>query len=283
MVTVALTDAPGWMGPAMAGALRRHAAVGRVTDGVGPPGATDRTVDVVVHAVSSDGAAGAETGSLARLRRALSAASRAEVRSVVLVSHATAYGAWPNNPVPLSEDAALRPRPGFAHGVSRAEAERLVGEWRAGDPRRRVVVLRTATIVGRPLADPLSRALLGLLRLPGRDGGPPVQFVHVHDVVSAVVAAVTAPLEGPFNVAPDGWLADEDLRGLLGGPARLSLPGRLGRPLAVLARRLRPGASLTRIDAYARHPWVVANDRLRSTGWRADHSNEEALVAALTQ
>ena len=33
MVTVALTDAPAWMGPALAGALRRHAGVDRVLDG----------------------------------------------------------------------------------------------------------------------------------------------------------------------------------------------------------------------------------------------------------
>jgi nucleoside-diphosphate-sugar epimerase len=234
-----------------------------------------------VHAVSGDGPTGGEAASLARLRRALRAASGAGVRSVVLVSHATTYGAWPTNPVPLSEEAPLRPRPGFAHGVSRAEAERLVGEWRAEGEGRRAAVLRTACVVDRAMADPLSRALLGLLRLPGRDGGPPVQFVHAHDVLSAVLTVVTEPLDGPFNVAPDGWLADEELRGLLGGPARLALPGRISRPVAALAGRLRSGASLPRLDPYARHPWVVANDRLRSTGWRPRHSNEEALVVAL--
>ena len=31
---------------------------------------------------------------------------------------------------------------------------------------------------------------------------------------------------------------------------------------------------------YTVHPWVVANDRLRAVGWRPEHSNEEAFVAA---
>jgi hypothetical protein len=30
---------------------------------------------------------------------------------------------------------------------------------------------------------------------------------------------------------------------------------------------------------YARHPWVVANDRLVAAGWTAKVSNEEAYVA----
>ena len=33
------------------------------------------------------------------------------------------------------------------------------------------------------------------------------------------------------------------------------------------------------ILAYVRHPWVVANDRLRSAGWVPTFSNEEAYVA----
>ena len=30
---------------------------------------------------------------------------------------------------------------------------------------------------------------------------------------------------------------------------------------------------------YTVYPWVVANDRLRSLGWRAENTNEEAFVA----
>ena len=50
---------------------------------------------------------------LVALRRVLEAAARAGVSSLVHVSSATVYGAWPDNPVPLPEDAALRPNPGF--------------------------------------------------------------------------------------------------------------------------------------------------------------------------
>jgi hypothetical protein len=32
-----------------------------------------------------------------------------------------------------------------------------------------------------------------------------------------------------------------------------------------------------------RHPWVVANDRLRATGWAPTRSNEEALLETVAE
>src|SRR5436305_41 len=53
-------------------------------------------------------------------RRVLDAAAAVGVRKVIRVSTAAVYGAWPNNPVPLTEDATLRPNPGFAPAVRAA-------------------------------------------------------------------------------------------------------------------------------------------------------------------
>src|SRR5947208_2428404 len=41
----------------------------------------------------------------------LDAAGAVGVRHVVVLSSAAAYGAWPDNPIPLTEDAILRPNP----------------------------------------------------------------------------------------------------------------------------------------------------------------------------
>lgn len=78
--------------------------------------------------------------------------------------------------------------------------------------------------------------------------------------------------------ASDGWIPAEQPR-CAPGP-RLHLPARL----ADRAARLRWRASRTgpppAAMPYTRHPWVVANDRLRAAGWEADFSNEEAFVVA---
>lgn len=66
------------------------------------------------------------------------------VTHVVLVSSAMVYGAWANNPVPLTEDALLRPDVEFPFARQLGAAEQLVDEWRMAVPGRSVTVLRPA-------------------------------------------------------------------------------------------------------------------------------------------
>ncbi|MEZ5216149.1 MAG: hypothetical protein R2715_06035 [Ilumatobacteraceae bacterium] len=51
------------------------------------------------------------------------------------------YGAWPNNPVPLTEQAPLRPG-GSALARQLADAELLADTWRSTVDGRSVSVLR---------------------------------------------------------------------------------------------------------------------------------------------
>jgi len=54
----------------------------------------------------------------------LDAAGAVGATHLVLLSSATAYGAWANNPVPLTEDAPLRPNPELEFAVRAAERDR---------------------------------------------------------------------------------------------------------------------------------------------------------------
>ena len=108
-------------------------------------------------------------------------------KSLVHLSSATVYGAWPDNQIPLTEDAPLRPNPEFAYAVGKAEAERALAEWAEEHPEIRVAVLRPAVTVGSP--EPLYEAL-GATRAPrAGDGRRPVQYLHVDDLADAVVLA----------------------------------------------------------------------------------------------
>nr|MDQ3758144.1 NAD-dependent epimerase/dehydratase family protein [Actinomycetota bacterium] len=81
-------------------------------------------------------------------RQVLDAAGAVGVQHVVHLSSATVYGAWPENPVPLSEDAPVRPNPGFDVAAAHAEAERLVAEWKDAHPGTTAALLRPAVVVG---------------------------------------------------------------------------------------------------------------------------------------
>jgi hypothetical protein len=105
-----------------------------------------------------------------------------------------------------------------------------------------------------------------------------VQFLHLDDLTTALITVCRARFDGPINVAPDGWLAVEEVRALKGPTARL----RMRKPFAHVLARLGEHFGVAPGDPDAllasSGQWVVANDRIRSLGWMPTFSNEEAYV-----
>jgi nucleoside-diphosphate-sugar epimerase len=217
-------------------------------------------------------------GSVDDAHRLLDACGSASVPRVVVLSTAMVYGAWANNPVPLTEDAALRPNPDFAPAVEAAEIERLAVEWRDDHPGSSVALLRPTVTVAEGHDSWLARGLRAAAALRSAEEEPPGQFLDLDDLAEAVDLAWRTGLDGAFNVAPDGWIAGEQVRALAGGP-RVRVPARVATRLASLRWRLRLAPTPPGLLPYGAHPWVIANDRLRAAGWHAAHSNEEAFVA----
>jgi nucleoside-diphosphate-sugar epimerase len=237
--------------------------VGRLQDSGARVMPRTGAADTLVR-IESDGVVDVE-----RTRAVLRSAG-AGARRVVYVSSAMVYGAWPNNPVPLTEDAPMRPNPGFAYATAKAESERLALEWRESNADARLAVLRPVTVLGGGDGR-FTRLLRDVLPAGVADPIPPVQYLHGDDLADAVLLACTAELDGVFNVAPDGWMSEEEAKALSAGPVRVRLPRRL-QPL------LGPDVP-KEVLPYLLHPWVVANDRLRAEGWRPRYSSEEAFVA----
>ena len=214
-------------------------------------------------------------------RRVLDAAAAVGVHKVIRVSSAAIYGAWPNNPVPLTEDATLRPNPGFAPAVHAAEVERLLGEWREQHPAVTVTTLRSAPVLGAGAERLPSRLLLGRPPLRVRGANAPVQVVHVDDLVSALALAVAKDLTGTYNVAADGWLSADDARALLPRSFVPALPAQLLEQLLARLWETGLGDVPPTVVPYLVHPWVVANDRLKAAGWHPRNTNEEAIIEGL--
>lgn len=240
-------------------------------------------VDTLVHLAFSSKTEidepGARHANIDGTERLLEAASAAGVGHVVVVSSATVYGAWPNNPVPLTEEASLRPNGGFVYAVQKAQIERLVADWRDDSSDRSTAVLRPAMALAENDSSFIARSLAAAAGIRAADLDPPVQFVHLDDIASAVDLARRNRLDGAYNVAPDGWISGELARALAGAAPRLRLPARLAARLAEWSWELRLGPIPPGLLPYTEHPWVVANDKLRAEGWVPRHSNEEAYVA----
>jgi nucleoside-diphosphate-sugar epimerase len=206
----------------------------------------------------------------------LEAAAGIGADHVVLLSTAGVYGAWADNPVPLTEDAIMRPNPGIDEVAARAEIERRGHEWAADHPGCTVTILRPCTVVVPAGDDWPSPDLDGVSGLGSGDGSRPVQFLHVEDLAGAVAVVLDRGIAGVRNVAPAGWITEDEARALSGGRV-VALP----EPVRRAARRFSVGKSgrARGPAALTQHPWVIASDALRAEGWAPVYDNREALVA----
>jgi nucleoside-diphosphate-sugar epimerase len=239
--------------------------------------------DCLVH-LAADNPADIESGTAAQTEaivteRVLNAAAEANIAQLVFVSSAVVYGAWPDNPVPLTEDAPLRPHPEFGYSEAKIEMERAITVWKRKHSAS-VSVLRPVVTLGHPE----SRSWLSAVVAPSLvdrlgHGLPVLQYVHVEDVAEAVVHSLRRDLDGIFNVGPDDWLQSEQAHELLGPNLRLPIPSWLTNIVSMLTDRLPSRRRPAGAQSFSQYPWVVANDRLKRTGWTPKSTSAEAFVA----
>jgi nucleoside-diphosphate-sugar epimerase len=197
---------------------------------------------------------------------------------LVMLSSAMVYGAVENNPIPLTEEAVVRPDHRFAYARQLATAEWMVDEWRRSRPGRRVTVLRPAIMMSQEASSGLARAVAAGFGQRFARTDPGSQFVHLDDVAAAVVIGVNKSLDGVYNVAPDGWIPGERLVALTGDTLRLPVPDRVGEVIEALRWRFRRGPIPPGLRAYTREPWLISNDKLKGVGWLPTVTNEQAYV-----
>ncbi len=204
----------------------------------------------------------------------LAAAARVGVDAVQVVSSTAVLGALANNPVPLTEDAVIHPEPQFRPAVELAEIERLVGEQ--GGP---VTVLRAAPVVADGAPGWFATELHRSLAYPVEGHDPGLQYLHADDLGAAISRVLDEGSGGVLHVAPDGSLDGAQRRALESRPW-MRVPAGTARFAASARAALRGTSGPEGIRPYLLHPWLVANDRLRTLGWEPVRTNEDAYVAA---
>ena len=208
----------------------------------------------------------------------LEAASAAGTQQVLVTSSATAYGAFPDNPVPLSEEHPVRGAPDYPYARDKAECDRLCQLWAHEHPDRTMTIVRPCIVFGPSVDNYIVRfwtkqpfqADLGNL-----DG--PVQFVHEDDVVDALIGLLDGRHEGAYNLAGEGLMTLRQCAEIVELPVR-RIPLRAYTLFAKAMWRLRLSEAPAGQIAFARHPWVVSNDRLKKTlDWTPRHTSRETF------
>lgn len=170
-------------------------------------------VDTVVHmsVISTPGSAGGRNTmkelNVIGTMQLLAACQKAPgLRTLVVKSTTTVYGASSRDPAMFTEDMEPRraPRSGYAKDV--AEIEGYVRGFARRRPDVRVTLLRAANVIGPGVTSPLT----SYFRLPviptvlGHDAR--LQFLHESDLLDALLHATHTDVAGTFNVAGDGLL-----------------------------------------------------------------------------
>ncbi len=309
---IAVTSAAGPVGAAVARALVRHQEapggprsviavdgdrgdldgvvwrLGDITD----PSVAERLsgVDVVVHVADAADLGGALAQPArqrrARTVRALQAVSTAAAAvgagRIVVITSAMVYGARPDNPVPLPEDAPLRAEPDDGLVGDLLEVERIATRIPRVHPGLRVCLIRPAALAGPGVDTIVTRHFEAPRVLSVRGARTLWQFCHLDDLGEAVWTVISAGLDGVVTAGAEGALDRVALESLT-GLRRVEVPPGLAFGTAERLHRLgvlpTPAADL----AYVVHPWVVPSERLRAAGWVPQHGNADCLGGLLAE
>ena len=292
MKAIAVTGAAGLLGQRVIETLANDASVDRVIAIADAPVSPNPRVEYCHGGLVGTGTVAYLAGctvavhigsgvldhELEAFSRLLEAADVAGCQHLVVVSSASVYGARPDNPIPITECSPIHPLAGMELAMVKAEIEQRAQTWAQANGARVAVLRPVVTLGARGAADPCESQLRETtLFRPGLTD-PPVQFVHLDDLASAVALAASKPLEGPFNVAPDGWIEPDVFNDLVAEKSSRVGHSVRSRLLRLLTQLDTKDTIQSHLGAYGLHPWVVANDRLKAQGWVPTHTNEEVYV-----
>jgi UDP-glucose 4-epimerase len=210
----------------------------------------------------------------------LDAAAAAGVPHLLVASSTTAYGAWPDNPVPIPEEHPVRGLPGYEYARDKTEIDRLCQLWAAQHPESTMTIVRPTIVFGPNVDNYIVRFWENqpFVVLPdGHDAD--WQYVHEDDVVDAMSRLLSERRGGIFNLTADGTVKMSEAAAIAGKKVR-KMPLKLYRRMASATWKLR----LRNVEAppgqieFVLHPWIASNEKLKSElGWSPRYTSRETF------
>lgn len=193
---------------------------------------------------------------------------------IVLASSAAVYGAWPDNPLPLTEDHWPQPNRQCAYAGDKLRAERLCADAAP------TIALRIAAVLGAHTDPLVAHAVRGYRHLVPAFSGEKeaLQFLDEDDAAGALHRAGPSSFTGIINVATTDWL-DASAIAAVAGSRVLRLPG----PVLLAASEASFGLHLTPFGAdraiLIRGPLALSPSRAASVlGWTASQTSASVLA-----
>ncbi len=215
-------------------------------------------------------------------RNILETARSGGVRHLIATSSTLAYGAHPDNPFELEEDAPLRGNRSYPYGHNKAIVDRMMQEFAGAHPEMMISILRPCTVFGPSVDNYVSRMLFRPLTIGIAGSNPRVQFVHEEDFVEACLLTRKRKKGGAFNIVGDGVLTAREIVAMVGAKM-IPLPASVLYPLLEVLWRLHlPGVEVNRgyLD-YARYDFIASGRKAREElGFFPRYTSIQALASA---
>jgi UDP-glucose 4-epimerase len=212
----------------------------------------------------------------------LEAAAEAGIGQVLVTTSGVAYGAFPDNPDPITEDHPVRGVARFSYARDKTESDRIVQLWALQHPDVVTTIVRPCIVYG-PNVDNYLVRLWSKAPMVVDTGNidSHTQFVHEDDVVDAISRLLLGHHAGQFNLAADGLMTRRECAELLDTRV-VRLPVWLYRVLAKLSWRLRLSEAPAGGIDFELHPWILSNEKVKATlGWTPRYSSRETFEIAM--
>jgi UDP-glucose 4-epimerase len=217
---------------------------------------------------------------LRTLHNVLDSCLRGGVRHIIYLSSHTVYGAHPNNPIPLTERAPLRPSPDFPFGYDKFLSDQILDAFAERHQDTKITILRPSTVLGPSASQDISRIFLYPRPMGVCGYDPPFQFLHEDDLARILAIIIKRGMPGVFNVAGEGVAFYQEIAELIPSPIKC-LPALLAYPLVKLTWELGLQRSINTAELNLMHyPVLLSTGKLeQATGYRPRYTSLEAVTA----
>lgn len=147
----------------------------------------------------------------------LDLAQKFHAKKVVILSTHHVYGALPDNPMFLKEDAPLRASFKYAELRDVVEMDQMCTNWMWKYQNEiQTVVLRPSNIIGPQIKNSITQYLKTPYAPLPIDYNPMFQFIHEFDMANIVVQALEKLNTGIYNVAGDDVISLHEAADIIG-------------------------------------------------------------------
>ncbi|MBT3984590.1 MAG: NAD-dependent epimerase/dehydratase family protein [Bacteriovoracaceae bacterium] len=187
---------------------------------------------------------------------------KSSIKKIVILSTFHVYGAYPDNPVFIKEDAPLRASIKYPDLRDVVEMDQIATNWVWKNQNQiKGVVLRPCNIIGAQIKNTISQYLAYKYAPYPIDFNPIFQFIHEYDMAHVIYRSITEVPTGTYNVAPNEYISLKNALKKLETPG-IPIPVSVVGSIAGFLKSFRRGIPEYLID-YIKFSCLIDNSELK--------------------